>query len=206
MLQRSIMLIMVLNWTLVASAVETGKPAPAWHGTDFSGETVDFPAVVAGKPSVMIFWATWCPYCNAFIPYLGQIQKDYGEDQIKPSVMIFWATWCPYCNAFIPYLGQIQKDYGEDQINIIAINAKERGIGDPAAYVADLDFTVIDVAEGDVIAEKYSVRFIPGLMIVDGNGDLAWKRASTELPAGKTVAELWDGQVREQLDLLLAAD
>jgi hypothetical protein len=43
-------------------------------------------------------------------------------------------------------------------------------------------------------------------MIVDGDGNLAWKRASTELPAGKTVAELWDGQVREQLDLLLAAD
>ncbi len=172
MLRRSILLVMVLSWTLVASAVDTGKPAPAWHGTDFSGETVDFPAVIAGKPTVMIFWATWCPYCNALMPYLGQIQKDYGADKI----------------------------------NIIAINAKERGIGDPAAYVADLDFTVIDVAEGDVIAEKYSVNFIPGLMIVDGDGNLAWKRASTELPAGKTVAELWDGQVREQLDLLLAAD
>ncbi len=172
MLRRSILLVMVLSWTLVASAVDTGKPAPAWHGTDFSGETVDFPAVIAGKPTVMIFWATWCPYCNALMPYLGQIQKDYGADKI----------------------------------NIIAINAKERGIGDPAAYVADLDFSVIDVAEGDDIAEKYSVNFIPGLMIVDGDGNLAWKRASTELPAGKTVAELWDGQVREQLDLLLAAD
>ncbi len=172
MLRRSILLVMILSWTLVASAVDTGKPAPAWHGTDFSGETVDFPAVIAGKPTVLIFWATWCPYCNALMPYLGQIQKDYGADKI----------------------------------NIIAINAKERGIGDPAAYVADLDFSVIDVAEGDDIAEKYSVNFIPGLMIVDGDGNLAWKRASTELPAGKTVAELWDGQVREQLDLLLAAD
>ncbi len=172
MLRRSILLVLVLSWTLGASAVDTGKPAPAWHGTNFSGETVDFPAVIAGKPSVLIFWATWCPYCNAFMPYLRQIQEDYGSDKI----------------------------------NIIAINAKERGIGDPAAYVADLDFSVIDVAEGDDIAEKYSVRFIPGLMIIDGEGNLAWKRASTELPAGKTVAELWDGQVREQLDLLLAAD
>jgi len=39
-----------------------------------------------------------------------------------------------------------------------------------------------------------------------GAGDIAWIRASTELPAGTTVAELWDGQVREQLDLLLAAE
>ena len=172
MWRRSIFLIIVLNWTVLASAVDIGAPAPAWQGTDFSGETVNFPAVIAGKPTVMIFWATWCPYCNAFMPFLGQIKKDYGEDEI----------------------------------NVIAINAKERGMGDPAAYVAGLDFAVIDVAEGDNIAEKYSVRFIPGLMIVDGDGNMAWKRASTELPAGKTVAELWDGQVREQLDLLLAAD
>jgi hypothetical protein len=41
-------------------------------------------------------------------------------------------------------------------------------------------------------------------MIVDGNGNIAWKRASTDLPPGKSVAELWDEQVREQLDLLLA--
>ncbi len=43
-------------------------------------------------------------------------------------------------------------------------------------------------------------------MIIDRNGDIAWLRASTELPPGKTVAELWDEQVREQLDLLLATD
>ncbi len=172
MLRRSIMLLIALSWTVIASAVDTGAPAPAWHGKDFAGKSVDFPAVIAGKPTVMVFWATWCPYCNAFMPYLGQIQKDYGEDRI----------------------------------NVMAINAKERGVGDPAAYVAGLDFTVIDVAEGDGIAEEYSVKFIPGLMIVDGDGNLAWKRASTELPPGKTVAELWDEQVREQLDFLLAAD
>ncbi|MCH8302720.1 MAG: TlpA family protein disulfide reductase [Proteobacteria bacterium] len=171
-MRRLILLAILMIGAIVVEAVEQGQAAPTWTGMDFSGNEVSFPSVIDGKPTVMIFWATWCPYCNAFMPYLGQIQKDYGEDKI----------------------------------NVIAINAKERGIGDPAAYVAKLDFTVIDVAEGDVIAEKYSVNFIPGLMIVDGDGNIAWKRASTELPAGKTVAELWDGQVREQLDLLLAAN
>ncbi len=171
-MQRLILLAILMIGAIVVEAVEQGQAAPTWTGMDFSGNEVSFPSVIDGKPTVMIFWATWCPYCNAFMPYLGQIQKDYGEDKI----------------------------------NVIAINAKERGIGDPAAYVAKLDFTVIGVAEGDPIADDYSVNFIPGLMIVDGDGNIAWKRASTELPAGKTVAELWDGQVREQLDLLLAAD
>lgn len=171
MLRKSIMLISALSWMASATAVEIGEPAPAWSATNFSGEAVNFPGVIDGKPTVMIFWATWCPYCRAFMPYLGEIQKDYGDDKI----------------------------------NVIAINAKERGVGDPTAYVADLDFKVIDVAEGDGIAEDYRVEFIPGLMIVDGDGKFVWKRESTNLPAGQTVAELWDEQVRAQLDLMLGA-
>jgi len=150
-------------------AVEAGEMAPAWTGSDFSGNEIGFPAATAGKPTIMIFWATWCPYCNAFMPYLAQIQKDYGEDKIT----------------------------------VVAINHKERGVGDPAAYVAKLDFAVTAIRDGDSIGDTYSVDFIPGLMIIDGEGRIAWKRASTDLPAGKTVGELWDEQVREQLDLLL---
>lgn len=171
-MRRLFLLAVLMFGSTLVQAVDQGQAAPTWTGTDFSGNEVAFPSVIAGKPTIMVFWATWCPYCQALMPYLGQIQKDYGEDKI----------------------------------NIIAINAKERGAGDPAAYVDGLGFNVIGVADGDGIAEDYSVRFIPGLMIINGDGDIAWKRASTELPAGKTVAELWDGQVREQLDLLLAAE
>jgi thiol-disulfide isomerase/thioredoxin len=172
MMRRRVLLTLLMAWAVSSAAVEAGQAALSWAGTDFSGNEISFPAVIDGKPTVVIFWATWCPYCKAFMPYLGQIQKDYGEDKI----------------------------------NILAINAKERGEGDPVAYVEMLGFPVIGVADGDGIAEIYSVRFIPGLMIADGDGNIAWKRASTELPPGKTVAELWDEQVREQLDLLLAAD
>jgi thiol-disulfide isomerase/thioredoxin len=169
---RPILLTILMTAATLAQAVDTGEPAPHFTGTDFSGNEVSFPSVIDGKPTVVVFFATWCPYCRAFMPYLGQIQEDYGEDNM----------------------------------NILAINAKERGEGDPKAYVEMLGYPVIGVADGDTIAEDYSVRFIPGLMIVDGDGNIAWKRASTDLPAGKTVAELWDEQVREQLDLLLAAD
>lgn len=171
-MRRLIMLALLVFTAATVAAVEQGGPAPAWTATDFSGKELSFPALIDGKPTVMVFWATWCPYCKAFMPYLGQIQKDYGEVRI----------------------------------NILAINAKERGAGDPAVYLKTLGFPVIGVAEGDGIAEIYSVKYIPGLMIVDSDGNIAWKRASTDLPAGKTVAELWDEQVREQLDLLLAAN
>lgn len=62
-------------------------------------------------------------------------------------------------------------------------------MGDPVAYVKTLGFPLIGIAAGDDIAASYSVRFIPGLMIVDAEGNIAWKRSSTDLPAGKTVGQ-----------------
>ncbi|MGI9261397.1 MAG: TlpA family protein disulfide reductase [Woeseiaceae bacterium] len=150
-------------------AVEVGDIAPEFIGLDEYGNEVSFPELIDGKPTIMVFWATWCPYCTAFMPYLEQIQKDYGEESI----------------------------------NAVMINHKERGEGDPAAYIKSLNFSVIAVLEGDPIGDAYTVDFIPGLMIADADGVLAWKRESTDLPAGRQVAEFWDMKVREQLDKML---
>jgi thiol-disulfide isomerase/thioredoxin len=149
--------------------VGQGDAAPSWSGTTFDGTAVEFPELLDGKPTVVVFWATWCSYCKAFMPYLKDIQADYGTDDI----------------------------------NVLAINAKEDGSGDPAAYVANLDFPMVAVKDGDAIAAAYDVEYIPGLMIVDPDGVVAWRRAWTELPAGDTVANLWSLQVRSNLDALL---
>jgi thiol-disulfide isomerase/thioredoxin len=150
-----------------AIAVTQGDVAPPWQGSDFNDAGIEFPALANGRPTVLVFWATWCGYCKAFMPYLASIQADYGSDRIE----------------------------------IVAVNAKERN-GDPEAYIASLDFPVVAVRDGDSIAEAYDVNFIPGLMVIDGSGKVSWRRSWTELPAGKKVAELWSGQVREALDEL----
>lgn len=169
MLNRLAAAVLALLLSASALAVGAGDKAPAWTGTNERGEQVDFPAIVGDKPTVMVFWATWCPYCKAFMPYVAEIQKDYGQDKI----------------------------------NVVLINSKERGIGDPVAYLETLEFPNIAILEGDEIGEDYSVDFIPGLLVIDADGTVAWRRQSTDLPAGQTVAELWDSQVREQLDRLL---
>lgn len=146
-----------------------GDRAPPWSATTFAGDTVRFPELLDGKPAVVVFWATWCSYCRAFMPYLEGIQDSYGADRI----------------------------------HIVTINAREDGTGDPAAYVADLGFPSIAIRDGDAIAAAYDVEYIPGLMLVDGEGTVAWRRAWTDLPAGETVASLWSIQVRLGLDSLL---
>jgi thiol-disulfide isomerase/thioredoxin len=164
------LLLVALTAAHGALAVEQGDVAPPFKGVDFAGAPVEFPAVAGGKPAVVVFWATWCGYCKAFMPYLKEIQADYAAHGVK----------------------------------VVAINAKEDARGsDPRAYVAGLGFTPIAVANGDAIAASYGVQYIPGLLIVDGKGMVAYRRPWTDLPAGKTVAELWDGQVRTALDALV---
>jgi len=155
-------------WSIPAVAVDQGDVAPKWQAITLQGECVSYPELAEGKPTVIIFWATWCPYCKAFMPYLKKIHEDYGADRIA----------------------------------IIAVNAKDED-GDKDAYVKELGFPVTAIRDGDDIAADYGVRFIPGLMVMDGNGTVFYRRRSTELPAGQTIAQLWSDQVRAALDQLL---
>ena len=70
-------------FTAPASATFEGDIAPEWTGTTFQGEAYSFPEMVEEKPTVIIFWASWCSYCKAFMPYLKKIEQEYGTDFIQ---------------------------------------------------------------------------------------------------------------------------
>ena len=69
--------------TLPAWGVQAGDEAPPWVGTDAGDQAVAFPDVLNGNPAVMVFWATWCPYCKAFMPYLEPILDDYSDQGVQ---------------------------------------------------------------------------------------------------------------------------
>lgn len=154
-----------------ASAVGPGDQGPPWEGKDLlTGEVLSYPAVLKGEPAVMLFWATWCPYCKAFMPYAKALQSEFGDRGMQ----------------------------------FVTLNTKERGRGDPAAYARSLDFPLIAVGEADAIGEAWGIDFIPGLLVVNGSGEVVYRRRSTNLPAGRTVAQQWHAEVREVLQALLA--
>ena len=103
----------------------------------------------------------------------------------------------------MPRLNDIRAEYAERGVEIIAINAKERGRGDPIAYMreAGWDFLTI-VDDGDEIAGVYNVEYLPGLFVVDGEGTVVFRRKWTELAAGQEVADLWESQVRGALEAI----
>lgn len=51
---------------------------------DFTSETVDGDAfdgsTLAGKPTVLWFWAPWCPTCWAQISGVGELAETYGTE------------------------------------------------------------------------------------------------------------------------------
>jgi thiol-disulfide isomerase/thioredoxin len=133
----------------------------------------------------------------------GQQKSFPGLLKDKPAVLVFWATWCPYCKAFMPYAKKIQAEYAEQGVQIVTFNAMERGEGDPKAYVDSLQFPLIAIADADTIAMNYDVKFIPGLMVVNGEGKITYRRGWTELPPGRKVAEFWAEEVRLALNEIL---
>ena len=154
----------------MAFAVQAGDSAPPWQAQDLAGNTVTFPETDAGRTTVLVFWATWCPYCRVFMPYLPGIEADYRRQGVQ----------------------------------VLAVNCKEeKGEEDPAVYIQSHDYNFQTVLNGDAIATLYDVQFIPGLMIIGTDGKVVYRRKSTDLPAGREIAEFWNAEVRMVLDQYL---
>lgn len=65
-----------------------GKPAPLdFTLKDMNGIDVKL-ASFKGKVIVLNFWATWCGPCRVEIPYLIELQRQYGEDLVVLGVSV----------------------------------------------------------------------------------------------------------------------
>ncbi len=68
--------------TMQSGLAFAGDPAiaPDWSMSTPSGHTVTLSEEVENRTTVILFWATWCPYCKALMPHLQSIKIEYGED------------------------------------------------------------------------------------------------------------------------------
>lgn len=153
----------------VAEKVVAGMPAPAWTLETAEGEELSFPDDMQGEAGILLFWATWCPYCKAVMPYLDKIVDDYAEHRVQ----------------------------------VFAIDFKDDG--DPVAELAERGHDFVVLPLGDLVADEYGVWSAPGILVVDREGMVVYRRGPTHAPPGKKIAEVWDAEVRAALDRVLAS-
>ncbi len=53
-----------------------GKDAPPLSGKDVTGSGDVNLADMAGKPTLVVFWAHWCPHCQKELPIIQKLSKD----------------------------------------------------------------------------------------------------------------------------------
>lgn len=56
--------------------------AIAWQGKTADGRTIHFDPQHLKRPAILLFWATWCPYCEALMPYVQHVQDAAGKNRL----------------------------------------------------------------------------------------------------------------------------
>ncbi|GLC23775.1 TlpA family protein disulfide reductase [Roseisolibacter agri] len=61
------------------SGLPVGTAAPAAAVRTLAGQPTDLARYIGGRPTVIEFWATWCPNCKQLEPQLQRIARTYGS-------------------------------------------------------------------------------------------------------------------------------
>jgi cytochrome c biogenesis protein CcmG/thiol:disulfide interchange protein DsbE len=64
------------------SACAIAQPAGGWQGKGVDGREIRFDPQHLQRPALLLFWATWCPYCKALMPYLQKVYDSAGRDNL----------------------------------------------------------------------------------------------------------------------------
>jgi thiol-disulfide isomerase/thioredoxin len=77
---KNILFISVVS--IYSAASVAGPTAPAWQLKTQSGENISL-SDYQGKPIILHFWATRCPYCKKLQPKLVELEKKYQDSGIQ---------------------------------------------------------------------------------------------------------------------------
>ena len=54
--------------------------APDWTLSTPDGQAINLAEEAEKQTVVLLFWATWCPYCKALMPHLQSIRLEHGDN------------------------------------------------------------------------------------------------------------------------------
>ena len=73
-----------------AAAVGVGDTAPDWSLKSPAGAQVNFYADSKDQVSVILFWATWCPYCRELMPHIQTVADEFKGKPVRFYALNVW--------------------------------------------------------------------------------------------------------------------
>merc|ERR1711967_180306 len=98
--------------------------------------------------------------------------RSLGKDHV---MVYFSAHWCPPCRGYTPELSSAYEASAKKDKTAIVFVSSDRDQAGFDEYYGEMSFFAMPFAQRDLkgaISEKYGVRGIPTLVLLDGKGDL----------------------------------
>lgn len=122
-----------------AAPLTIGGTAADWELEAFDGSSVNYYADSEDKVSVIIFWATWCPYCATLMPHMEVVYRKYRNKGVK-----FYAVDIYEDGKLDPKAYFESKGYSYTMLLDGDEVATQYGVkGTPAVYVVGKDKKVV---------------------------------------------------------------
>ncbi|HYA88424.1 MAG TPA: TlpA disulfide reductase family protein [Nitrospirota bacterium] len=98
--------------------------------------------------------------------------KNVALSDMKGRVVLleFWATWCPPCRASIPGIERLYEKYKDKGVVVLTVSMDDSGWDAVQSFVKENGIKYTVLKGNDDVAEKYQVRSIPMLVVIDKEG------------------------------------
>lgn len=91
-----------------------------------------------------------------------------------PAVLQVWASWCVSCPDELPLFQRLRDEAGE-RLTVLGVDYQDQFPGKALAILDEVGATMPQLADpGGVLADHYRIRGLPGILLVDGTGDVTF--------------------------------
>ncbi len=75
---------------MVSVSAQAAEIAPDWTLMDKNGKQVNFYQNSQDRIAVLMFWATWCPYCRKLLPHLQTLVDEFKGQPVDFYALNVW--------------------------------------------------------------------------------------------------------------------